>query len=332
MAFEGFCIASKVLIVDDEPKNRELLVRMLCREGYIADAVTNGSEALSRVRLIPPDLVVMDVLMPGMSGLQTCEAMRKDICTRSVPVILVTARGTLEDRLQGFQAGADDYVTKPFERQERKARIVVSLERNRRDLWCNPLARLPGNPAIEENVKRRLGQKEVFAFAYLDIDFFKAYNDAYGYNSGDQVIRHVSTLLMDMALQENAATFFPGHVGGDDFVFISPIETMHRELSLVLERFDQDRLHFYREEHCLANVVEVVNRMGQKQSYPLMTISAAIVIGDAKIIPHYGCLAERAGELKRYLKGTSPTGSSRILWDRRTYKETTAESEPGARL
>ena len=117
-----------LLIVDDEPQVRKLLETLLQHEGYQTLSASNGEEALQLVAQQPPDLILLDIMMPGMDGYTLCKRLRED-ARRDTPVIMLTARDQLDDRLQGFRSGADDYLLKPFALSELAARIEAVLRR-----------------------------------------------------------------------------------------------------------------------------------------------------------------------------------------------------------
>ncbi|MGH7374403.1 MAG: response regulator [Candidatus Rokuibacteriota bacterium] len=121
--------AARVLIVEDEPDIRELLVFHLQREGYQVTQCRNGAEALRVARSAPPDLVLLDLMLPEMDGLEVCRRLRQDPATQAVPVVMLTARGDEVDRVLGLELGADDYVVKPFSPRELVARIRAVLRR-----------------------------------------------------------------------------------------------------------------------------------------------------------------------------------------------------------
>src|SRR5258706_4081935 len=161
--------ATRILVVDDEPTLMQVLSRFLGGEGYDAASATNGQEALEKIQKDVPDVLLLDVKMPILDGLSVCRAMRADFRTRGLPIILLTGNGGLEDRLQGYKTGADDFLTKPFNLDELKIRIEGALHRRQWDQGTHPLTHLPGSPGIEEEVRRRLLLGTPFAFAYLDI-------------------------------------------------------------------------------------------------------------------------------------------------------------------
>lgn len=114
---------SRILVVDDTPVNVKLLHDILVNRGYVVTTATSGSDALESIASEPPDLVLLDVMMPGMSGFDVCSRLRADAKTALLPVVLVTALHAVEDRIAGIEAGADDFLTKPFNKLELLARV-----------------------------------------------------------------------------------------------------------------------------------------------------------------------------------------------------------------
>ena len=122
-------MSSRVLIVEDEPDIRELVVHHLKREGYQVSVAASGEEALRQVQASPPDLVLLDLMMPAMNGLEVCRRLRQDPVTASLPIVMLTAKGDEIDRVLGLEIGADDYITKPFSPRELVARVRAVLRR-----------------------------------------------------------------------------------------------------------------------------------------------------------------------------------------------------------
>jgi DNA-binding response OmpR family regulator len=124
-------MASRVLVVEDEPDIRGLLAFHLEREGYQVTKCSSGAEAVRQVRASPPDLVLLDLLLPEMDGLEVCRRLRQDSATASLPIVMLTAKGEEVDRVLGLELGADDYVVKPFSPKEVVARVRAVLRRSR---------------------------------------------------------------------------------------------------------------------------------------------------------------------------------------------------------
>jgi len=123
---------SHILIVEDDRDIAELLQRYLTRAGHVTDALADGSEALAFIRSRVPDLVILDLMLPGVDGLEVCRALRQGAATRGLPIIMLTARSEESDRIAGLDLGADDYVTKPFSPSELVARVGALLRRAQR--------------------------------------------------------------------------------------------------------------------------------------------------------------------------------------------------------
>ena len=129
-----------VLIVEDEPDIRNLVVHHLTRDGFRCRTAGTGAEALARVRAAPPDLIVLDLMLPEMTGLEVCRRLRADPATAGVPIIMLTAKADEVDRIVGLEMGADDYVTKPFSPKELVARVRAVLRRAHPAEGARPLA------------------------------------------------------------------------------------------------------------------------------------------------------------------------------------------------
>ena len=122
----------KILVVEDDPDIAELIAHYLQRAGHHVDRLAHGGEAPRRVHQTSPDLIVLDVMLPGLDGFMVCQALRSDPATAAIPIIMLTARGEEADRVSGLELGADDYVTKPFSPKELVARVAALLRRTAR--------------------------------------------------------------------------------------------------------------------------------------------------------------------------------------------------------
>ena len=311
-------VVGRILLVEDDPEVVAFLTKLLVYLGYEVAHVSDGNEGLKWLHQELPDIIITDILMPNMNGLHFCRNVRHNPRTCLLPVVMLSARAELQERLEGFRAGADDYIVKPFDVLELKARLESILLRSQREIWCNPISHLPGSPGIEADVNRRLAASRPFAFAYIDIDDFKAYNDVYGYHAGDQVIKDLAGLLMEFSSSNVLTESFCGHIGGDDFVFVSNPSFMASCLQRLFRRFDQAAPHYYSPADRERGGIVAPDRQGQSQFFPQMRLSVGVVNTAARHITHYVQLAEIASELKHHVKAQVRTGKSRCLWDGRT--------------
>jgi len=160
----------RILVVEDDVSLRTILRIQLERAGYDVRAAQDGEEALRMVAEDMPDLILLDVMMPGMNGYEVCHALKSDVTTANIPVIMLTARSEQEDRIRGLSGGANDYLTKPYEVEELLVRVRNILQWSQLQRAANPLTGLPGNIAIEKELRARLGGTRPFAFLYVDLD------------------------------------------------------------------------------------------------------------------------------------------------------------------
>ena len=205
----------KVLVADDDHNLRRLLMEALPRHKFEVYQAADGNETWDTIKNLRPDIVLLDVMMPGLDGHEICKMMRENPQTRSIPVIMLTARAQLKDKLEGIESGADDYITKPFDPMELQARIEMHLRRYLRDADMSPITELPGNKAIEDALVDRIESQRLFAMLYIDLDDFKAFNDYYGFTAGSEVIRMTGQVLAEALDEYCPNDGFLGHVGGD---------------------------------------------------------------------------------------------------------------------
>ena len=292
----------EVLVIEDDDATRELLRDALDAAGFRVRAESSGQAGLLALQEHVPDLVVLDQLLPGMTGLEVCRQIRRQPGLGAVPVVMLTALSRSTDQVAGLNAGADDYVTKPFNVDELMARLHSHVRRSRRERQLNPLTGLPGNLAIDGAIDDRLIAAEPFAVAWIDLDNFKAYNDRYGYYAGDQVLEATGRLLISVLERCDLDRSFAGHIGGDDYVLVTPIEQIERAGRLLVEGFDALVPSFYHQEDRQRGFIPAVSRTGEEQAFPLMSISVAVVPCPPGRFSHPGEIAEVAGEIKHFLK------------------------------
>ncbi len=303
-----------ILVVEDEASLRKILQMQLEGAGYKVATAEDGLAGLESVRQSPPDLVLLDVMMPRMDGSEVCRQLKANFLTSQIPVIMLTALGELRDKVAGLDVGANDYMTKPYSLDELLIRMRNILRFSRLQREANPLTGLPGNVAIEAEATRRIQSGDHFAFLYLDVDNFKAFNDYYSYQDGDTAIKKTSMIILGAVGYIGGSADFVGHVGGDDFVVFSTPEHARAIADEVIRRFDKVMPELYKEEDRNRGYVEVTNRQNVKVKTPLMSITIAGVTSIGRTITHVGQLSDIAAELKRL--GKSKPGSQ-ICWDRR---------------
>jgi diguanylate cyclase (GGDEF)-like protein len=267
----------KVMIVDDEPVNRQVLANQLALHNYKVVEAAGGEEALKVFDRESPDLVLLDIMMPRISGYDVCRRMREERQPSEMPVIYLSAKNQVRDILVGFETGANDYLTKPVSKAELLARVGTHLDlldvhrnleqkvvqrteelRHANELLAR-LASLDGLTGVanrrsfDEALARHWADHEQrqssLSLILMDIDYFKRFNDHYGHQRGDEVLRSVAqTIHSSLRTSDLAARY-----GGEEFVAVLPDMSMEganviaarildavRALNIPHERSDAD--------------------------------------------------------------------------------------------
>ena len=297
---------TRILIVDDDQDIARILRYRLEKKGYQCAMAGNGMEALEVLDHQHPDIVLLDVMMPKMDGFTTCREIRKRNAWARIPVIMLTAKGDTSDKVNGITEGADDYVVKPFEFEELLARIQMILRRTMENMSANPLTGLPGNHVISRQIDTWIQSGDGFAACYADLDHFKAYNDEYGFDAGDKVIKRLADILSEV-LREQAKNSFLGHIGGDDFFCLIDLESWEECCREVLRRFDATIRQHYTDDHRRQGFIEAISRQGDRVRYPMMTLSIGVVTTLQRQFQDAVQVSNLASEMKKYAKGV--TGS-----------------------
>jgi two-component system cell cycle response regulator len=238
-----------VLVAEDHPATGMLLKKLLTKAGYDVTTARNGREALDRFRSNFFPIVLIDWMMPEMDGLELCEAIRKLSSQGYVYVIFLTGKNSKDDVVEALETGADDYVTKPFDRSELLARIrtgqrIVTLERSLKEAYeeikllsyIDPLTGVYNrgylNERLSEEINRALRYRHPLHLVMCDIDHFKAVNDQYGHQAGDEVLKSFAGLMKGAIRQK---VDLVARYGGEEFVLVLP-ETDASGAQIVAER------------------------------------------------------------------------------------------------
>lgn len=303
-----------ILVVDDDPLMRRIVTQSLERAAYHLIEAESGTAGIQCALEQRPDLILLDVMMPEMDGFEVIRRLRAHPITQSVPIILLTALGEMSEKVHGMQLGADDYMTKPFDPRELRARVETHLKRSEHYLQSSPLTNLPGNLAIQQIIGARLESHEPLAVIYFDLANFKSYNDRYGWIAGDEIIRRLGEIIVRAVMESGDKDIFVGHVGGDDFIVVTRPEFAERIGRQALHDFDQMIPSMYAPEDRMRGYIESADRLGELRRVPLIGLGAAVVTNEYRTLTHPLQVAEIAAEVKRYLKTLS---GSQIAFDRR---------------
>lgn len=278
--------------------------------GHEVSVVCDGLEALAAIKEREPDMVVLDNSMPNMTGLEVCRRLKENPFTARIPVLMLTAQAGVENKVEGFTAGADEYLPKPFDPRELRVRVEALLRLVKREGDRNPTSGLPGGRAIDAEVVRRIELNESFAVCYLDLDNFKPFADTFGFAIADEVIRGLGAAIRDASTLVNgpANHDFVGHIGGDDFIAVIDRDRVARFVQECASRCRDVVARAVGGDAATRGTYQGLDREGQRREFPLASVSAAImqVRPDAWVsLAHLG---QRAADAKRRAKQQGPGG------------------------
>ncbi len=307
-----------VLVVDDDEQVTRLVKRVLERAGFECVAVNDGHTAHDAAVEWRPDIILLDLMLGDTTGDQILATLRADFRTRLIPVVFLTVRDSLQDKVEHLLAGADDYVTKPFVPEELIARLRAVMSRSTTARELSPLTGMSGNSDILREISRRLAQHERFTVLYPDIDSFKSYNDHYGFLRGDDVIKTLATIILEVLEQNYSPQHFAGHVGGDDFVILTDPNVAETLANEIIRRFDAASPALYDPADRQQGWIESKERSGATVRSPMVSVSIGIVNAEPGSYASAAALAARAAEVKGVAKRMP--GSKWVL-DRRRAPE-----------
>lgn len=299
------CDKPIALVADSRASMREALTGHLTDGGFTVKAVDSGPDALDLFYAEPPRCVVLQHGILLREGRTLLDEIKSDNVYGHLPAVVVISAEECEAGVDWDAVPADDYVVDPFTASELLSRIRMCWARAQRDVNANPLTGLPGNLTITHEAERRLASNTPFAFAYLDLDAFKAYNDRYGFSRGDEILRMTARVVVNAVRALSCSDTYVGHIGGDDFVFITPPDCMAEACKQICANFDLVVPNFYDDEDRAAGCIKSKDRQGNPTEFPLASCSIGVVDTSLSAMTHIAELFSRVTEMKSLAKRTA---------------------------
>ena len=284
-----------ILCVDDEPSISALIRQILKLAGHEVAVAHDGFEALEMVAAREPDLIVLDRSMPGMDGIAVCREIKANPFLSRVPILILTALATVDFKIEGFDAGADDYLVKPFEPRELTARVASLLRLVAREGDRNPSSGLPGGRAIAAEIEARVARGQSCAVVYIDLDHFKPFADTFGFVAADEVIVETGKLLGQIVAPNQD---FAGHIGGDDFLLVCASERARPLSKAAAQGFTEIVAHAVGSEAAERGSFAGASRGGALKQFPLAKLTSVIVPVDPENWVSVAHLGEAAATWK----------------------------------
>ena len=261
-----------------------------------------------------PSIIIINEDAIDRNVVELCRQIRQDEDNKITPVIVVSSNAERQHRISILEQSIEYYIKKPVDEQY----LYFTIKNLNRLLNINrrisPLTGLPGNVQIHAELKKRLTNKEMFSVLYIDLDNFKAYNDVYGFLKGEDIIEFTAETVVNVIHECNSENSFVGHIGGDDFVAIVPGDNTENLCQTILARFDAEVNKFFTDSDIEKGYIEVANRKGIIEQFPLTSLSIGVVISEPGRFGNILEIGEVGAQVKHVAK--SINGSSYAI-DRR---------------
>ena len=235
---------SKILIVEDDLDVAEMLNAYFRVQGYEVFTVNWGEDGVRAAQTVLPDLLILDIRLPDIDGYEVARRVRSDRRTHQIPIIFLTEKRERVDRLQGFEVGADDYITKPFDVQELRLRVRNALKRVTQGSLTNPVSGLPEGALVEERLSEVI-HKSGWALLHISIDYLEPFREAYGFVASDDVLRAVSLMISNTMKETSSPDDFIGHISPTDFVVVLSPGSLPPFRERIKARLEQSLDYFY---------------------------------------------------------------------------------------
>jgi PleD family two-component response regulator len=289
---------ARLLVVEDDFDISNMLKIYFTGLGYDVDVAPRGNEALEKTRVVLPNLIVLDIMLPDIDGYEVCRRLRQSTRSSHIPVIFLTQKDERSDKLQGLELGADDYITKPFDIEELKLRVQGAIRRSEREALTDPRSGLPAGRLIEEQLRLTIRQS---GWAYMDIriNYFDQFKDIYGFVAADDVLRFAAMLMSEVVDELGSSSDFIGHAGGDNFIIISSDDHSEKIRQRLKSRFAEEVQAHYSFMDRQQGFIMAANAENQLEKTPLMNFSIGIVTPKQQSFSDIREITELAADVRR---------------------------------
>lgn len=300
----------EIYIIDGEKKLKEDLNRTFLKDQKFKFKSVKTEELDIALKDIPP-LIIINEDTTNEDVTKLCKKVRENDDNAITPIIVISSNTTREHKIEIYKAAATYFVKTPIDMEMfyyTINNIINLLNINRK---VSPLTNLPGNVQIQAEMKKRLSKNEYFVMLYFDLDNFKAYNDAYGFSNGDEIIKFTARTIVKNVHKKDEDNNFVGHIGGDDFMAIVEDKDYEHICQNIIAEFDRGVTKYFNDEDIKKGYLEVPNRKGIIEEFPITSISIGAVEVDKDRFKNTLEIGEVGAQVKHLAK-TIP-GSSYII-------------------
>jgi len=288
----------RVLVVEDDFDISSMLQLYFKSQGYEVYVAPRGGVALEMTRQNMPNVIVLDIMLPDIDGYEVCRQLRTNLRTSHIPIIFLTQKDERNDKIQGLELGADDYITKPFDLEELRLRVRNTIKSAEVASLTSPSTGLASGRLIEQQL-RELMRRQDWGILYIGINGLGAFNEVYGFVAGEEVLRFTGMLLNDAIDEMGTADDFIGHIGGDNFIIITRKELVTPLRTEIIARFKENVGTHYDFMTRMQGYLVVKDEDDKEVHKPLMTLQIGGLTADDGPFTDIREITEAAAEARR---------------------------------
>jgi DNA-binding response OmpR family regulator len=289
---------ARLLIVEDDKDISTMLRIYFTGQGYEVDTALRGSIALEKTRQNMPHLIILDIMLPDIDGFEVCRILRTNTRTSHVPIIFLTQKDERSDKLQGFELGADDYITKPFDIEELKLRTQRAITRAEQQSLTDPRSGLPAGRIIEDQL-RQVIRRSYWTLMDIRLNHYEPFKEVYGFVAADDLIRFTAMLFNEVIDELGTVNDFLGHAGGDNFIIVTSEEAAVPIQQKLKARFQEEALSHYNFMDRERGFITTTGPTGKTEQIPLMTLAIGTVSPSQYQFADIREITELAAEARR---------------------------------
>lgn len=299
-----------IYIIDEEDNLYRNLIELFNEEKNLRFKRIQEKDLDIALKNIPSLIIIHEDTLKS-SVIDVCNKIRENDDNRITPVIVISSNNEHEHRVEILKTSVEHYIKKPIDEEYLFYTIVNIIKLLDINRTVSPLTGLPGNVQIQAEMKKRLMNNEKFVMLYIDLDNFKAYNDVYGFVQGDEIIKFTARTITKNVHEIDQEKGFVGHIGGDDFIAIISNNDFEKLCQNIILDFDYNVLDYFTEDHIKKGYIEVENRKGIMEQFPLTSISIGVVEVDNMYFNNILEIGEVGAQVKHLSK--SIQGSTYVI-------------------
>jgi PleD family two-component response regulator len=308
-------MSGTIAIVDDDRDLGTIVYRRLRTAGYKCILIPDSRKAFPVIKSKKPDLVMLDVMMPKVSGFELCRQIRRDPLIFMTPVLMLSALGGEPEISHALQQGADDYLIKPFDIGTLFAKVKTLSEMHQRIIKVNPITGFHGVEHMKRILTNRLLREETIAVCYLSVMHFVPYAATFGEEKRNEAVTLIADILKEVMEESGVYECAISHLGGADFMIMLSAKDFERYCNEVIARFQTQRSSLYSPADMERGMISAPQQGGNSEDCPIMTVAIGAVTTEHLKFQDSAQIVKVAGEVNKRAQEQQNNGHIEILRD-----------------